>query len=267
MSYSKPFHRNYRPLIEGPNSGYSSWAYIPDHEYSQNPTQYTRAFYMIQKDLQDLFEFVEPADINLETYSHRIQQLLVRTCIEIEANFKAILFENKYSKKDNLNRNDYKLINITHHLSGYKVHFPYWDGNQNSFSPFSNWSDPNGKLEWYDAYNSSKHDRGNNFGQANMKHLLNAVAALEILLAAQFGSYGFDPGPTLLSINPGSNYFGNNFGIGNFLLLEKPKDWKKEELYDFDWSTLKNKEDRFDKIDYDEILAEIKQNNLTNKSR
>ena len=55
MSFDKPFHRNYRPVKDGHNSGYSDWAYIVDHNYSQNPEYYTRAFSIIQEDIIKLF--------------------------------------------------------------------------------------------------------------------------------------------------------------------------------------------------------------------
>ena len=64
-----------------------------DHNYSDHPEHYTRAFAILQKDIIGLFEYIEPSDINLVTYSFRIHELLVRTCIEVEANFKAILRE------------------------------------------------------------------------------------------------------------------------------------------------------------------------------
>ncbi|MCR5079805.1 MAG: hypothetical protein K6B17_00480 [Treponema sp.] len=258
MSYPKPFHRNYRPLIEGPNSGYSSWKYITDHEYSNNPTQYTRAFFMIQKDLKELFEYVEPADDNLPTYSHRIQQLLIRACIEIEANFKAILSENKYSKTKDLNRNDYKIINKTHHLSGYSVRFPYWNGTKNDFKPFLEWgSTGSGKLDWYDAYNDCKHDRNNAFKLANLKNLLNSIAGLQILITSQFGHYDFESGAIGLSIGD-NGYYDGNFGIGEYMLVKEPTDWTDEEKYDFNWSDLCKESNRFAKIDYDKIKLESK---------
>lgn len=69
MSFPKPFHRNYREIVAGPNSGYSSWGYIIDQEYAESPEHYVRAFLLLQKDIQTLFEYVEPSDQNLETYS------------------------------------------------------------------------------------------------------------------------------------------------------------------------------------------------------
>jgi hypothetical protein len=54
--------------------------------------------------------YVEPADKNLECYSYRIHALLLRACIELEANCKAILKENGYSKGGNWKIDDYKKI-------------------------------------------------------------------------------------------------------------------------------------------------------------
>lgn len=84
MSIDKPYHHNYRQFKEGPNSGYSSWAYIVDHNYTQHPEHYTRAFSVIQQDILNLFESIEPADINGVTYSFRIHSLLMRTCVELD---------------------------------------------------------------------------------------------------------------------------------------------------------------------------------------
>ncbi|MEL1245492.1 hypothetical protein AAEO56_14555 [Flavobacterium sp. DGU11] len=148
MSHTKPFHRNYRPVIESTNSGYSDWAYIIDHSYSQNPHHYTRAFLIIQEDILKLFQYIEPADINELTYSFRIHEILMRTCIEIEANFKAILKENNY-KPTKFHKNktelrlekewklhDFSKVNKTHHLDDYSIQLPFWKGNNNVRKPF-----------------------------------------------------------------------------------------------------------------------------------
>ncbi len=81
----------------GRNSGYSRWAYIKDKDYANDPAQYIRAFSIIQTDLERLFEYVEPSPESLLSYSYRIHELIMRICIEIEANFKAILSENIYT--------------------------------------------------------------------------------------------------------------------------------------------------------------------------
>ena len=81
--------------VVGLNSGY-----ILDPDYAKSPEHYVRSFLLIQEDILRLFQFIEPSDINLQTYSFRIHELYMRICIEIEANFKAIFDENKYSKPE-----------------------------------------------------------------------------------------------------------------------------------------------------------------------
>lgn len=36
MPVAKPFHRNFRGIADGPNSGYSSLAYILDRDYARD---------------------------------------------------------------------------------------------------------------------------------------------------------------------------------------------------------------------------------------
>lgn len=261
MSFNKPFHRNYRPVKESYNSGYSDWAYIIDKDYAQQPEQYTRAFLIIQNDIMKLFEFVEPADDNNKTFSYRIHELFIRVCIEIEANFKAILKENifnpinksgKTRPEKEWNINDYKLINKTHHLDDYSIEFPIWKGQKNKRAPFSEWKS-GGKLSWYDFYNKSKHDRKNNFENANFSNLMDAYSALCILLSSQFRLCDFQPGSKYIP-EYGYCYYGGGFGIGDYLIVYFPDDWEEDDCYEFDWEKLQNESSKFQKINYNEIM-------------
>jgi len=268
MSFNKPFHRNYRPVKEGsPQAGYSDWAYIIDRNYSKQPEHYTRAFLIIQEDILKLFQYIEPSDINGNTYSYRIHELLMRTCIEIEANFKAILNENiftptyKNGKKAGQARpekdwkiSDYKLINKTHHLDDYSIELPFWKGENNVRKPFISWKSSD-ELSWYQAYNQSKHDRLNSFEIANFSNLIDAFCGLCVLLSSQFRHVDFQPGADSLEAH-GYSYFGDGFGgfgIGNYLMVDFPDDWREEEKYEFDWTKLKNESERFEKIDYNQV--------------
>lgn len=261
MSQYKPFHRNYRGFIASPNSGYSQWAYIVDRAYSEAPEHYVRPFIMIQNDLQRLFEFIEPSDQNLGTYSYRIHELFMRSCIELEANFKAILRENIFNPRDRngdvrpekkWNIHDYWKVNKTHHLSAYKIHTPIWDGVK-TFEPFKQWAtSTSGELFWYQAYNKSKHDRRNEFKEANLENLMNAIAGLLVLLSSQFRTQSFSSGATTLSVNTDS-YYSTEPALGGYFHIDFPEDWTDSERYDFDWSSLKMQSDRFQKINYDNI--------------
>jgi len=41
--------------------------------------------------------------------------------------------------------------------------------------------------------------------------------------------------------------------IGSLFRINFPTDWREEEMYDFDWSDLCKKPDRFEKINYNKI--------------
>lgn len=256
----KPFHRNYRPVKAGINSGYSEWAYIKEKEYAQKPEYYTRAFFLIQKDILDLFQFIEPADKNLGTFSFKIHELLIRVCVEIESNFKAILKENIYNPTQKAkakeerywNIKDYYIINKTHHLDDYKIEFPIWKGNKGIRKPFNDWKTTD-SLKWYQAYNKVKHGRANNFECANFENLIDAFAGLCALLTSQFYNYDFNPGPRYIEEN-GYCYYGGSFGIGGYLIVDLPDNWKEEEKYNFDWTKLEKEVVKFNKINYDEII-------------
>jgi len=216
LTHTKPFHRNYRGFALCPNSGYSQWAYIIDRDYAIAPEHYVRAFLLMQNDLVRLFEFIEPADENLSTYSYRTHELLIRSCIEAEANFKAILKE------------------------------------RSTFTPFAEWKSSD-KLTWYHAYNKSKHDRQHQFKLSNLENLLNAITGLLVLLSSQFCTQEFSPASKALAIS-GYDYYEGIVALGGFFRIELPSDWSDDELYEFDWQSLKNKADRFNRIDYNLII-------------
>lgn len=262
MGVDKPFHRNYRQMIDGYNSGYSDWAYIVDREYAKNPEHYTRAFSIIQSDLLKLFEFIEPAEINNNTYSFRIHELFMRVCIEVEANFKAILRENifnpkyksgqkqgQYRAENTWNINDFKIINKTHHLDDYSVEMPFWTGQGHIITPFHEWKS-NTPLTWYQAYNLSKHDRLDNFHLSNFRNLITGFAGLFVLLSSQFNTESFSTGGGGLGTTTNS-YFNSKFGLGGYLMIKFPTNWNDSEKYEFNWADLQNQPDRFNKIDYD----------------
>jgi hypothetical protein len=222
-----------------------------DPRFARSPEHYVRAFLLILKDLQELFDHVEPADKNLECYSYRIHALLLRACVEVEANCKAILKENGYSKKDDWNMNDYKKIERTHLLSQYEVKVPNWTGTKSVHIPFSAWS-TGSSLPWYAAYNTTKHDRHSEFEKATFGHLLEACCGLLVILSAQFETNDFSPSNSVLALKDGSSD-GMESGIGGFFRVRFPSNWPADQRYDFDWEQLKREADPFQKIDYSSI--------------
>lgn len=95
----KPFRRTCRQFIDGEYAEGGRSQYIEHPKYAQAAEHYVRGFLVIQKDVLELFDHVEPADRNEGCYSYRIHALLQRVCIEVEANWKAIFRENGYEPR------------------------------------------------------------------------------------------------------------------------------------------------------------------------
>jgi hypothetical protein len=234
------------------NSGSSEYCYLQDDDYARKPYMFTRSFRELQDELKSIFSYVEPSYHNRKTFSYKIQQLFIRVCIELEANFKAIFKENKYSKEESRwNINDYWKINASHRLGEYQVIMPTWEGKGKTWTPFAAWKEsPN--INWYRAYQRTKHSRADKLSEANLENLMNAFCALFVVLTAQFGTEDYSTGPVVLSVGGGDSYFGGDFGIGEMLKPVFPE-WLEEEKYDVQWCDVYDSPDRFRKFDYDSI--------------
>lgn len=206
---------------------------------------------VLQSEFRDLLQYVEPSDKNCGTFSHKIHGLLVRCCAEVETNFKAILRENGYLKKQN-SIEDYSKLQCTHRLAGYQVEIPDWRGATGVRKPFENWGNQTRHLRWWNGYTDIKHDRQQNFEAANFENCVDAFAAAAALLAAQFlcddfiktTSTGFYQDP----------HDGFEDAIGGYLRVCFPSDFESSEMYDFQFGKSEwEKDDPFDKIDYDSV--------------
>lgn len=238
--FERPFKRTYRP-----NLNYTGDGYINHQKFSVKGQDYINVFKLIQKDVLDLFNYIEPCDNNISCYSHRIQEIYFRTCIEIEANCTAILTENQYKKKSNLNINDFRKLNKTHYLSEFEVIIPYWNGIHKIVSPFKEW-DEKSTLSWYQSYNKLKHYKYEEFHRANLLNLMNSVCGLIVLLSSQFSFYEVEAVGLEMHIIDDNR---KKMGIGNYFKIHFPA-YKQEEKYDFDWNTIKDENEPFLMLDF-----------------
>lgn len=236
MGIPRPYKRTCRQFVDGEYAEGGRWAYVLHPEFAEAPEHYIRAFVLLQNDLHRLFEFVEPADKNCDTYSFRIHELLTRTCVEVEANCKAILKENGYSRAGDWNMRDYKKIELSHRLSSYFVKLPIWNGSGSIRQPFAAWASV-GSLTWYSAYNHAKHDRHALFEEATFMQLIDAISGLLVLLSAQFMTEDFSPAEQAISW--GGPNDGFEFAIGGYFRIEFPNDWPLVDRYDFNWQSSK----------------------------
>jgi hypothetical protein len=151
--------------------------------------------------MEAVFETIEPSPENMETYGHRIRELLLIACMEVEASWAAVLKANGYAK-ERLNTRDYvKLLNPMV-LDSYEVLLSSYH-EVLPFSPFEGWRDdtPTQSLPWYNAYNLTKHNRETYLNAATLRRAIHAVGAAVVMFYAQFGKNFEAAGTRELAIN------------------------------------------------------------------
>lgn len=240
MKQAKPFKRIIRPFSL-PSS--YAFGYQPDDTYfahrlyANDRYETIRAYHILEKDVIHLFEFVEPSDSNLATYSYRIYELLLRASTEFEQNCTKILASNGYPKTSNWNIVDYHKINIATKLNEYKLYINIWASGKKEFKPLFDWGEGH-KLQWYTDYNSVKHNRHDEFHKATLENLLNALGAVYSVVFAQFNYF------VLTALQPTMSYqssYGNELSSSTSLFsVILPDTWQEEEMYNFDWRQLKD---------------------------
>lgn len=144
--------------------------------------------------MNEVFQFIEPNRDNMTAYGHETRHLLILAATEVESAFRAVLAANQYSgpgdQTSRRNTKDFVQLAVPMRLSAWSVSLRNHPDLQ-PMAPFAGWqeSQPTASLDWYDAYNSVKHDRERNFARATLRHAVTAVAAAYILVNAQFGEF------------------------------------------------------------------------------
>jgi len=257
MPINKPYYRCYRPNIKENNL-----EYLRDKRNVENPYDYIRKLEILYSRLEKIFEFIEPTDINGNTYSIQLGSLLLDICTTIEANFRSILDKNGYKKNNNKiheedikswNINDYYKVNSSHHLSSYEIKVPFWKENNNIRKPFENWVNSVDSPKWYQAYNHVKHNMIDKFNEATLDNVVNSFCGLVVIISAQFYDDEIlrDPDAYILESYGFPSYRGDFLQtIKTPLLIKYPDDWTDEDKYDFNWNEIKSNPEPFNKVDY-----------------
>lgn len=154
-----------------------------------------RAYLNIAKAMEDVFNSIEPHAKNFETFGHRIREVIMLACTEVEYLLAQALKENGYTSplRDRMNTTDYIHLLAPLSLDKYQMQLKMHE-NVSPISPFFGWNVecPTRSLHWYSAYNSVKHDRGGKREEGTFKVMIDSVAAIQVLLTAQYGQELFD---------------------------------------------------------------------------
>ncbi len=250
MALTKPYYGIYRPYIS--QKDLPEYDYLTEAEFFASKGQHIMAYYMIAEDLKKVFEYIEPVPAHDKVYSHRLFELLLRTCTEIESIFTELLTQHEYKLQkgmrpnDNLNLNHYFELEKHMRLSQYSANFQTL-----TFTPYAEWQGTGYKaLKWYQDYNSVKHNRFNQFKGASLKNAMEALSGLYILLYALFSFYADSPYNLtgIMAIEYDDGFILSNLPYSRLFSIKDMPKWMDAEKYDFDWLVIENSHDRFQKI-------------------
>jgi len=173
-----------------------------------------RASRLLTSRLREIFRFVEPAQGNKAAFGHELRALLLLACTEFEQICKAVLRANG---TDGSATADYVKLRPAMRLDEWEVALTS-STSYGSIRPFAGWQLPNASqtIRWYAAYNATKHDRGSAFHEACLENVISAVAAVYVMMVAQFGPENLDlPGV---------------FPLDEFVVTAEPA-WPAHEMY------------------------------------
>lgn len=162
--------------------------------YAQTYTRSIVAAESLFSEVKELFRVVEPELENFRSYGHKVRELLILLCTEIEACWAGVLKANdmEAQAKGRFTTKNYIHVCDPLRLTEWKVRLK--DYRLIDFQPFRYWNLllPTFSLPWYYAYNKVKHDRELYFSRGTLENVLQAAAALHIMQVAQFGIGVFD---------------------------------------------------------------------------
>jgi hypothetical protein len=214
--------REYHPRMARPLS-HQVWLDngLPDNNNTWQPSLRDESkFYALARSqlttltaqLARICRTVHPDDSNLDVYGDDIRNLLILACTEAEMHWRGVLLANGYCKKTFTVKDYVKLVRAMK-LDEYAVIFKNYPWLQ-PFIPFHDWR-PDNSLDWYKAYNSTKHDKEESFRCASLRHTFQAISACVAMVAAQFGeAYGL---------------FG--WDLGSFCAIEARPAWQLSDSY------------------------------------
>jgi hypothetical protein len=132
----------------------------------------------------EIARVIHPCEANYFTCGYEIRSLLILACTEVEMLFKRLFWEDA----DNVRGSMMTFFRgaAAAKLSNYRVKLHFYR-HLGAICPFSAWDNAIKyvPLDWYQSYNSTKHNRHSGFEKANLHSLIHALSACAILLKAQ----------------------------------------------------------------------------------
>ncbi|MDR5907594.1 hypothetical protein [Franzmannia qiaohouensis] len=161
---------------------------LPDH---------LNYFLCIEEDISRLSRWIEIAEANYECYSVELARILMAASAEVDVLARHICEEiAPLAGASGINAYRNIIVERYPRIISAKVTIPRFGIE---LRPWSNWEEENNPPLWWKSNNKVKHHRTTNFNRATLKNVLNASAALLILILLYHGPKegSFYPGPKL----------------------------------------------------------------------
>lgn len=147
------------------------------------------ALHRIQRQLEEVFEVVTPNPAHAEVYGEATGQILTLAAAEVEQLLKEVFAANSNPAERprlfrSLNMGAMFPLVAPMRLREWEVRLQFFD-DWPVIRPFATWTNA-AVPAWWTAYNSRKHDPAGR-SESTLDNAINAVAAVRILLEAQFG--------------------------------------------------------------------------------
>lgn len=158
---------------------------------------YWSVYENLESEVLSLADSIMFDDNQLEVYSLKIGDLIVRCAVEIESISKELYFNESGVSRIDENGKPRKLhfdyVCLKHlidkwlidkkklQITSYKMNLSAENSTLFPLLNVAEKSDSKKVCEWKQAYHAIKHDRATSLGQANIKNLLNALGVLYIL--------------------------------------------------------------------------------------
>jgi hypothetical protein len=132
----------------------------------------------LEDDLNKVSRFIEFHKDNFECYSVELSHLLLSAASEVDVVAKGLISKNNFAfVKSDISKYRSSIKQLYPLLCEVKVIIPRFNL---CFIPWHSWITDQ-TPDWWHAYNDVKHERNNNYHQANLENTLNAFAGLLIL--------------------------------------------------------------------------------------
>ena len=151
-----------------------------------------QALRVLLEKLDDIFLYIEPDSTSFGAYSHKLRELLILACTEVENLLMYFIDKARHRPLNGsmYTTKDYVKLKDPLFLDEFQCTFK-GHSSMPPIRPFDGWDAlyPTKTLAWYDAYNKTKHNRIMYFSDANLHNVIQAVMANIILYIVMFGPF------------------------------------------------------------------------------